>query len=73
MSDSEQVDVEGEYVTDTDDAVRIRTFVGATREVWVPKSLIEEFKGAPSWDEFKEGDALELRIPEWKATRAGLI
>jgi hypothetical protein len=59
---AEAVEVCGEIIKETDDAV---LFTDGDIEVWIPKSVIEERQG-PDED-------VELELPEWFAIRNDLV
>jgi len=60
------VEIDVEYITETDDAIMVTDSV---REVWIPKSFLIDF-----WHEnLKNGDCITIEIPEWMAQEKELI
>ena len=52
---------------ETDGAILVESPFGS--EIWIPKSLIENEEG----ESFIKDSSMELEVPEWFATKEGLI
>lgn len=61
------VEIEAEYVHETDNAVLVD--IGNEDSQWVPKSLLTDFQGYTH----AEGDMIEIYVEEWFAKKNDMI
>ena len=76
MASDELVEVGCEYVTQTDDAVMVRVYVGTSKSsssVWLPKSQIDDYSGFDDYEDLDRDDPISLFIPMWMAEEKGLV
>ena len=64
--EQEQVEISVEYRHQTKKAILVSD---GDDEVWIPKSLISDW----SDDDPEQGDVIVISIPEWFATKEGLV
>jgi hypothetical protein len=70
MNKEEPIELELEYVHQTDLAVLVKDL--DDNEVWLPKGQIEE-RHDIDWESLEKEDTIEVTIPTWLAESAGLV
>ena len=74
MADDALVEIDGEYLHQTDEAVKLRVEIKKkSQTVWLPKSEIHDYSGFEDYDDLDVDDPVMVEIPEWMAIQKGLV